>query len=35
VAGRDPGSKAARAGELGVPVLDEAAFLHLLESSAL
>jgi DNA ligase (NAD+) len=29
VVGADPGSKAAKAGELGVPTLDEAAFLEL------
>jgi DNA ligase (NAD+) len=31
VVGADPGSKAARAAELGVPTLDEAAFQELLE----
>lgn len=31
VVGDSPGSKAARAGELGVPVLDEAGFLRLLD----
>ena len=33
VAGSDPGSKLARAEELGIPVLDEIAFLLLLEES--
>jgi DNA ligase (NAD+) len=31
VVGTDPGSKAARAAELGVPTLDEPAFTDLLE----
>jgi DNA ligase (NAD+) len=31
VVGTDPGSKANRAAELGVPTLDEAAFAELLE----
>ena len=31
VVGTDPGAKAARAAELGVPTLDEAAFTELLE----
>jgi DNA ligase (NAD+) len=31
VVGTDPGSKAARAAELGVPTLDEPAFAALLE----
>jgi DNA ligase (NAD+) len=35
VAGSDAGSKAARAEELGVPLLDEAGFLALLETGAL
>jgi DNA ligase (NAD+) len=34
VVGSDPGSKAARAAELGVPTLDEAAFQELLDSEA-
>ncbi|HTE68165.1 MAG TPA: helix-hairpin-helix domain-containing protein, partial [Actinomycetes bacterium] len=34
VVGSDPGSKAARAAELGVPTLDEAAFQELLASEA-
>ena len=33
VAGSDPGSKLVRAEELGIPVLDEIAFLLLLEES--
>jgi len=35
VAGSDPGSKAARAEELGVPLLDEAAFVALLRTGEL
>ena len=34
VVGTDPGSKAARATELGVPILDEPAFTALLEQEA-
>jgi len=32
VVGADPGSKAAKAAELGVPALDEAAFIALLDA---
>jgi DNA ligase (NAD+) len=35
VVGADPGSKAARAAELGVPTLDEAGLRHLLETGSL
>ena len=35
VVGDNPGSKAAKAADLGVPVLDEAAFEHLLEHGSL
>ena len=35
VVGVDPGSKAARAAELGVPTVDEAGFTHLLETGEL
>ncbi|MPZ86918.1 MAG: NAD-dependent DNA ligase LigA [Nitriliruptorales bacterium] len=35
VVGTDPGTKAAKADQLGVPMLDEAAFVRLLETGAL
>ncbi|MGH8905572.1 MAG: NAD-dependent DNA ligase LigA [Egibacteraceae bacterium] len=35
VVGADPGSKADRAAQLGVPTLDEAGFVHLLETGTL
>jgi DNA ligase (NAD+) len=34
VVGENPGSKADKAAELGVPVLDEAGFVRLLESGS-
>jgi DNA ligase (NAD+) len=34
VVGTDPGSKAARAAELGIPTVDEAGFRHLLETGS-
>lgn len=33
IAGEDPGSKYEKAQELGVPILDEAAFLHMVETA--